>query len=59
LWGIGADQVRHTEENAAEAAQESEVLNAAVEAAATAYGAPPGLLLMAHGWRITIRETWN
>lgn len=57
LWGIGADQVRHTEENAAEAAQESEVLNAAVEAAATAYGGPAGAA--AYGAWLAYHETRN
>jgi hypothetical protein len=49
--------VRHTEENAAEAAQESEVLNAAVEAAATAYGAPAGAA--AYGAWLAYHDTRN
>ncbi len=42
FWGLGTDRLQSTNKNAAEAAQESEVLNVAAQTAATAYGGPGG-----------------
>lgn len=42
LWGAAVDPVKSSEKNFANAVQESAVLNAAAQAAATAYGGPAG-----------------
>jgi hypothetical protein len=42
IWHLGTDQVKHTEANAAKSVQESNILNAVAQVAATAYGGPGG-----------------
>jgi hypothetical protein len=41
-WHLGTDPYKHTEEGAAKAAQESQLINAAGQAAASFYGGPAG-----------------
>lgn len=42
IWHISTDSWQHTNKNAAQAAQESEIVKAAGQAVATAYGGPAG-----------------
>src|SRR5690554_4580349 len=42
IWHLGADPLRHTEDNAAKAAQESSLINTVGQVAASAYGGPGG-----------------
>lgn len=42
IWHLGTDQLKHTEENAAKATQESNILRTVGQVAATAYGGPGG-----------------
>jgi hypothetical protein len=55
VWHLATDPVKHTEENAALAAQESELLSAVGQVAATAYGGPGGAAAYA-AW-LTYRMT--
>jgi hypothetical protein len=42
MWHLGTDQIKHTEANAAKAAQESNIIRTVGQVAATAYGGPGG-----------------
>ena len=57
VWHVVTDQLKNTEENAAKAAQESNVLNAAAQIAANAYGGPGGAAAYA-AW-LTYHQTHN
>jgi hypothetical protein len=55
MWHLSTDQYKHTEENAAKATQESDIIKTAGQVAATAYGGPGGAAAYA-AW-VTYRET--
>jgi hypothetical protein len=57
VWGLSTDSWKHTEENAATAVQRSNILNAAAQYAASAYGGPAGSAAYA-AW-YTYRATGN
>ncbi|WP_156928897.1 hypothetical protein [Bradyrhizobium sp. th.b2] len=55
VWHFATDPVKHTEENAAKAAQESELVRVAGQIAASAYGGPGGAAAYA-AW-LTYKQT--
>ncbi|MDT0513414.1 hypothetical protein [Halomonas sp. LES1] len=55
IWHLGTDPLRHIENNAAIAAQESSIINTVGQVAATAYGGPGGAAAYA-AW-YTYKET--